>query len=39
MTFCKLDMVLDLEHLTYRHTSRDFRLTGVYGQVVREIVA
>ena len=27
------------EHLTYRHAGRDFRLTDVYGRVVREILA
>jgi uncharacterized protein (DUF1501 family) len=30
---------LDHERLTYRHAGRDFRLTDVYGRVVREIVA
>jgi hypothetical protein len=30
---------LDHEQLTYRHAGRDFRLTDVYGQVVREILA
>ena len=30
---------LDHENLTYRHAGRDFRLTDVYGRVVREIVA
>jgi hypothetical protein len=29
----------DHEKLTYRHAGRDFRLTDVYGQVVREILA
>jgi hypothetical protein len=29
----------DHEKLTYRHAGRDFRLTDVYGRVVREIVA
>ncbi len=27
------------ERLTYRHSGRDFRLTDVYGEVVREILA
>jgi hypothetical protein len=33
--------LLGLEHtrLTYRHAGRDFRLTDVHGQVVREILA
>jgi hypothetical protein len=30
---------LDHERLTYRYAGRDFRLTDVYGQVVREILA
>jgi hypothetical protein len=30
---------LDHEQLTYRHAGRDFRLTDVYGRVVREILA
>ena len=30
---------LDHERLTFRHAGRDFRLTDVYGRVVREIVA
>ena len=30
---------LDHERLTYRYTGRDFRLTDVYGRVVREILA
>ena len=30
---------LDHEQLTYRHAGRDFRLTDVYGHVVREILA
>jgi hypothetical protein len=30
---------LDHERLTYRHAGRDFRLTDVYGRVVREIVS
>jgi arylsulfatase A-like enzyme len=29
----------DHERLTYRHQGRDFRLTDVFGKVVREIVA
>jgi hypothetical protein len=29
----------DHEKLTYRHAGRDFRLTDVYGQVVKEILA
>ena len=30
---------LDHEKLTYRHDGRDFRLTDVYGRVVKEIFA
>ena len=30
---------LDHEKLTYRHEGRDFRLTDVYGNVVRDILA
>jgi hypothetical protein len=30
---------LDHEKLTYRYTGRDYRLTDVYGRVVREILA
>ena len=30
---------LDHERLTYRHNSRDFRLTDVYGNVVHDIIA
>jgi hypothetical protein len=30
---------LDHEHLTWRHLGRDFRLTDVYGNVVKEILA
>jgi uncharacterized protein (DUF1501 family) len=30
---------LDHEKLTYRHAGRDFRLTDVYGRVVRDILA
>lgn len=30
---------LDHEKLTYRYTGRDFRLTDVYGRVVREILS
>lgn len=29
----------DHERLTYRHAGRDFRLTDVYGRVVREVLA
>jgi hypothetical protein len=29
----------DHERLTYRHSGRDYRLTDVYGEVVREIIA
>ena len=29
----------DHEKLTYRHAGRDFRLTDVYGNVVRDILA
>ena len=32
-------MGLDHERLTYRHSGRDYRLTDVYGDVVREILA
>jgi hypothetical protein len=32
-------MGLDHERLTYRYSGRDFRLTDVYGHVVREILA
>jgi arylsulfatase A-like enzyme len=32
-------MGIDHESLTYRYAGRDFRLTDVYGDVVREIVA
>jgi hypothetical protein len=31
-------MGLDHEKLTYRHAGRDFRLTDVYGKVVKEII-
>ena len=31
-------MGLDHERLTYRYAGRDFRLTDVHGQVVRDIV-
>ncbi len=31
-------MGLDHEKLTYRHAGRDFRLTDVYGRVVKEIM-
>jgi len=30
---------LDHEQLTWRHLGRDFRLTDVYGNVVKEILA
>jgi len=30
---------LDHERLTFRHNSRDFRLTDVYGDVVHELIA
>jgi hypothetical protein len=30
---------LDHERLTYRYAGRDFRLTDVYGQVIRPILA
>ncbi len=30
---------IDHERLTYRYAGRDFRLTDVYGHVVREIIA
>ena len=30
---------LDHENLTYRYAGRDFRLTDVYGNVVRDIIA
>ena len=30
---------LDHKQLTYRHNSRDFRLTDVYGNVVHDIIA
>ncbi|MEZ6136500.1 MAG: DUF1501 domain-containing protein [Pirellulaceae bacterium] len=30
---------LDHEQLTYRHAGRDFRLTDVYGRVVKDIIA
>ena len=29
----------DHERLTYRHAGRDFRLTDVYGEVVKDIIA
>jgi hypothetical protein len=31
-------MGLDHERLTYRHAGRDYRLTDVAGEVVREIL-
>ena len=30
---------IDHERLTYRYSGRDFRLTDVYGEVVKEIIA
>jgi hypothetical protein len=30
---------LDHERLTYKHSGRDFRLTDVYGNVVRQLIA
>ena len=30
---------IDHEKLTYRHAGRDFRLTDVHGNVIREILA
>jgi hypothetical protein len=30
---------LDHERLTWRHLGRDYRLTDVYGEVVREVLA
>ena len=32
-------MGVDHERLTYRHSGRDYRLTDVYGNVVREIIS
>jgi uncharacterized protein (DUF1501 family) len=32
-------MGIDHEKLTYRYAGRDFRLTDVYGDVVREVIA
>jgi arylsulfatase A-like enzyme len=32
-------MGLDHEKLTYRHSGRDFRLTGVHGNVMQDIIA
>jgi hypothetical protein len=32
-------MGLDHEKLTYRYAGRDFRLTNVYGNVAKEILA
>jgi hypothetical protein len=32
-------MGLDHERLTYRHGGRDYRLTDVFGRVVREVFA
>ena len=30
---------IDHERLTYRHAGRDYRLTDVYGEIAREILA
>jgi hypothetical protein len=30
---------IDHEKLTYRHDGRDYRLTDVYGHVVKDIIA
>jgi arylsulfatase A-like enzyme len=30
---------VDHEHLTYRYSGRDFRLTDVHGSVVQELLA
>ena len=30
---------LDHEKLTYRHAGRDFRLTDVAGEVIKEVIA
>ena len=32
-------MGLDHERLTYRHSGRDYRLTDIHGNVVKEILA
>jgi len=32
-------MGLDHERLTFRHAGRDYRLTDVYGDVVKDIIA
>ena len=32
-------MGLDHEKLTYRYSGRDYRLTDVHGQVVKDIIA
>ena len=32
-------MGFDHERMTYRYASRDFRLTDVHGQVIRDIIA
>ncbi len=32
-------MGLDHERLTYRYSGRDFRLTDVHGEVVKEVIA
>jgi hypothetical protein len=31
-------MGLDHTRLTYRHSGRDYRLTDVYGEVVRKVI-
>jgi hypothetical protein len=32
-------MGLDHEHLTYRHSGRDYRLTDVFGKVVDGVLS
>ena len=32
-------MGLDHTRLTYRYSGRDFRLTDVYGKVVKQVIA
>jgi len=32
-------MGLDHEHLTYRHSGRDYRLTDIYGKVVKDLLS
>ena len=32
-------MGIDHEKLTYRHNGRDMRLTDVFGNVIREVIA